>query len=118
MAAVKRWNVDIVIDENEEEKLTQAEARLMPGNGVSLRASGSARRNPHDINVPEIGDELAAARALSSLAHRLLRSAAADIEVITHEPVEPVGRVPSLRVSATGTGPNGSAGRSPGPPAR
>jgi Rv2632c-like len=37
--------------------------------------------------VPEIGDELTVARAMSELAHRLLDSAAADIEGITHRPV-------------------------------
>jgi hypothetical protein len=36
--------------------------------------------------VPEIGDELAAARALSELSHNLLDAAAADIEKITHRP--------------------------------
>jgi len=36
--------------------------------------------------VPEIGDELAAARALSDLAHRLLDVTIADIEAITGTP--------------------------------
>ncbi|QYN20311.1 dsRBD fold-containing protein [Amycolatopsis sp. DSM 110486] len=40
-----------------------------------------------DRDVPEIGDELAAARALSELAQRLLEVAAGDIEGVTHEPV-------------------------------
>jgi hypothetical protein len=37
--------------------------------------------------LPEIGDELAVARALSDLAHRLLEAAAADIEEFTHKAV-------------------------------
>ena len=48
---------------------------------------GTAILNPHDVNVPEIGDELAAARALSELGHRLLEAAADDIEGATHRPV-------------------------------
>jgi hypothetical protein len=35
---------------------------------------------------PEIGDELAAARALSDLGHQLLLTAAADIEAAVNEP--------------------------------
>ena len=38
--------------------------------------------------MPEIGDELAAARALSRLAHDLLDAAAGDIENLTHEHVD------------------------------
>jgi hypothetical protein len=37
--------------------------------------------------VPEIGQELAAARALPALAHMLLDTAAGDIEDVTHAPV-------------------------------
>lgn len=50
-------------------------------------ASGLARLNPADRDVPEIGDELAVARALSDLGHQLLDTAAGDIEQITHRPV-------------------------------
>jgi len=46
-----------------------------------------ARCSPSDQNVPEIGDELATARALSELAHKLLDTAAKDIEAVTHAPV-------------------------------
>ena len=42
---------------------------------------------PSDESVPRIGDELAAARALSDLAHQLLAAAATDIESKTHQPV-------------------------------
>jgi hypothetical protein len=37
--------------------------------------------------VPEIGDELAAARALSDLGHRLLITTAGDIQAITNQDV-------------------------------
>ncbi|HEU4424420.1 MAG TPA: DUF1876 domain-containing protein [Pilimelia sp.] len=83
----KRWTVDIVIDEHEEERRTHAEARLHTGDRTDIRGAGVARRNPVDRDVPEIGDELAVARALSELAHRLLEVAAADIEQFTDKPV-------------------------------
>jgi hypothetical protein len=35
--------------------------------------------------VPEIGDELAAARTLSELSHQQLDTAAEDIEQVTHQ---------------------------------
>ena len=46
----------------------------------ALIGHGTARRNPHDSNVPVIGDELAAARALSSLSHLLLETAVDKLE--------------------------------------
>jgi hypothetical protein len=84
MAVAKRWTVDIYIDEHEGR--TRAEARLHTGDATTLGGVGTARRNPADPEVPEIGDELAAARALSELAHNLLHAAASDIEAVTHQP--------------------------------
>lgn len=86
MAHVKRWDVRIYIDEHDDNS-TRAEARLRPGEHSRLVGVGIAQRNPRDPNVPEVGDELAAARALSELAHRLMRTTAEDIEQITHESV-------------------------------
>jgi hypothetical protein len=40
---------------------------------------GRARRNPVDPNVPMIGEELAAARALADLSHKLFDAAAETI---------------------------------------
>jgi len=79
----KTWSVEIFIGERDGN--THAEARLRTEDQTSLSATGSARLNPSDRDVPEIGDELAAARALSHLAHRLLDAAADDIEGITQE---------------------------------
>lgn len=87
MIASRRWNVEIFIDEREDERTTHAEARLHTNDKTHLVGRGTARRNPEDSNIAEIGDELAAARALSSLAHELLHAAASDIEQITHEQV-------------------------------
>jgi hypothetical protein len=86
MAAAKRWTVDIYIDEHEGR--TRAEARLRTSDATHLAGVGLARLNPSDRDVPEIGDELATARALSELAHRLLEAAAGDIEAITHRPAQ------------------------------
>jgi len=85
MTATKTWKVEIFI--GEQDKRTYAEARLMPGQQVTLTGTGVARLSPEDRDVPEIGDELAVARALSELAHRLLHAAADDIEQLTHETV-------------------------------
>ncbi|MGH8823110.1 MAG: DUF1876 domain-containing protein [Jiangellaceae bacterium] len=85
MATTKRWNVEIFIDEHDG--ATRAEARLATADTRNFVGTGTARRNPQDAEVPEIGDELAASRALSELAHHLLDAAAGDIEAITHRPV-------------------------------
>jgi hypothetical protein len=86
MAATKTWRVDIYIGERDEK--THVEARLLPGKEVSLTGHGVARLNPVDRDVPEIGDELAVARALSDLAHQLLHAAVEDIEAVTNAPVD------------------------------
>jgi hypothetical protein len=80
----KSWSVNIVIDEHENQ--TRATARLRAGNRAELEGVGLARLNPVDSDVPEIGDELATARALAELAHQLIEVTAADIEKITKEP--------------------------------
>jgi hypothetical protein len=81
----KSWSVEI--DLGEHDGTTRAVARLHTGDRTSLTGTGSARLNPADPNVPEIGDELAAARALSQLAHALLEAAAEDISSVLHESV-------------------------------
>lgn len=75
----KRWTVDIIVDEHDDERRTRAEARLHTSEATTLRATGVARRHPADQEVPEIGDELAVARALFDLAHQLLVAAALDV---------------------------------------
>lgn len=84
MPTMKRWSVDIYIGEDDGQ--TYAEARLHTRDATDLRGKGAARCNPSDTDVPEIGDELAAARALHDLARTLLQATAEDIEAITHEP--------------------------------
>lgn len=89
MPAAKHWTVDVYIDEHEDERRTRAQARLVTGNTTRLTGTGVAQRSPRDREVPEIGDELAAARALSDLAHNLLEAAADDIEQVTDRPAHP-----------------------------
>ncbi|HET8682166.1 MAG TPA: DUF1876 domain-containing protein [Micromonosporaceae bacterium] len=87
MTAEKRWTIDIIIDEHDDQRRTRAEARLNTGAATApLCGSGTARRNPVDREVPEIGDEVAVARALFDLAHQLLLAAVLDIEQVSHEP--------------------------------
>jgi hypothetical protein len=78
MQAAKRWTVTIDIDEHDGR--TRAHARLHTRDSDQLLGVGLARLNPADRDIPEIGDELAAARALSDLAHRLLEVTSADVE--------------------------------------
>lgn len=74
----KTWSVDISLTEDGD--LTRASALLHTDEGRELRGDGLARRNPADLPSPRIGDELATARALSELTHKLLEMVAKDIE--------------------------------------
>lgn len=84
MSTANQWSVQIFIDEHDDDR-THAQARLVIEGDTRLVGDGYARRNPLDRDVPEIGDEIAAARALSALAGRLLGTAAGDIEDATGE---------------------------------
>lgn len=75
-------SVEIHIDEDDDR--THARAVLHGQDGMDVLAEGSARRNPADAPIPEIGEELATARALNALAARLMDNAAKDIENLTH----------------------------------
>jgi hypothetical protein len=72
------WTVQLRFDENTDH--TEAVAVLSTPSGRELRGRGTSRRNPIDRPVAAIGEEVAAARALSNLAHELLEYAAAEIE--------------------------------------
>ena len=78
---VTRWSVEIFLSEIDGH--SHAEARLVSGARTPLTATGSATLSERDpLDVPEIGYELATARALRSLADKLLRTAAEDVEAI------------------------------------
>lgn len=77
---VKNWRVDLYLFE--QDAATMAHAVLHTDAPTALDSRGEAHRNPGDADVPEIGDEVAAARALRRLADRLRGVASSDIEVI------------------------------------
>lgn len=77
----KQWTVQIYI--SEEGDSTHARAVLTTRDTSAVTGRGTARRNPVDRPVPEIGDELAVSRALEDLAIRLHDVAADDIVMLT-----------------------------------
>jgi hypothetical protein len=79
MERATSWTTMIYIDEHEGQ--TRARARLTTSD-TELTGLGMARCRPGETDVPEIGDELAAARALADLAHQLLELSAADLETV------------------------------------
>jgi hypothetical protein len=81
----KTWHVRVDLEEYEGR--THAVAHLDTGAATDLTGTGQAYLNPRDPDVPEIGDELAAARALSHLAHVLLDTAADDLSQVLHSRV-------------------------------
>jgi Domain of unknown function (DUF1876) len=70
-------SVEITIEEDDQHTEAQATIRIRERDFISR---GQARRNPHDPNVPVVGEELAVARALADLSHQLLGAAAETIE--------------------------------------
>jgi hypothetical protein len=86
------WQVQVTLVESAGS--TTAEAMLTAGpagaarSGVpsevgTIRAVGPTRKNPDDVEVPLIGDEVAAGRALRRLADALLDQAEQDISAQT-----------------------------------
>ncbi|MEV0591437.1 DUF1876 domain-containing protein [Nonomuraea cavernae] len=76
---VKQWTVQIYISEDDGDERTLARAVLSAQGTRWHESVGVARRNPGDRPVPEIGDELAAGRALMDLADKLIIDAAEDV---------------------------------------
>ena len=93
MSTTKTWHVDLFI--GERDGLTHAEARLRPDETVTLTGTGTARLNPTDRDVPEIGDELAVARALSTspigCSTRPRRTSSRSPTSACTSPADPVG---------------------------
>jgi Domain of unknown function (DUF1876) len=73
----KVWTIEVVLEENDSETEAKAVLRLRDR---ELGGWGRARRNPLDPDRPRVGEELAAARALSELSHKLVDAAAVAIE--------------------------------------
>ena len=71
------WHVNVAF--TEEGDRTRADAILELA-GERFHGYGQAKRAPGDPKRPVIGQDLAAARALSDLSHHLLHAAATKIE--------------------------------------
>lgn len=71
------WTVEITFSEDEDK--TRADA-VLRGTADDVQGWGRARRNPVDPALPAVGEEIAAARALTDLAHHLLEQASHRIE--------------------------------------
>ncbi|MFI1393711.1 DUF1876 domain-containing protein [Streptomyces sp. NPDC020681] len=79
MTRTLEWKVGLFL--SEEDGTTKARAVLDTG-AATLTGRGSAHCNPQDVEVPAIGDELAASRAMSDLARQLMRVADRDLESV------------------------------------
>ncbi|HKE78420.1 MAG TPA: DUF1876 domain-containing protein [Solirubrobacteraceae bacterium] len=79
------WRVEITFTEADER--TRADAILELAS-QRFHGFGQAKRAPNDPNVPVIGQDLAAARALSDLSHQLVHAAAERIETFEGRPVD------------------------------
>ncbi|GAA3816306.1 DUF1876 domain-containing protein [Streptomyces phyllanthi] len=77
MPQIVEWKVRLHLFE--DERATKARVVLETGD-TALTGHGVAHRNPVDPDVPKIGDELAAGRAMRDLARQLLDDAERDIE--------------------------------------
>ena len=84
--ADQTWRVNIAF--TEEDDRTRADAILELA-GERFHGFGRAKRAPEDPRVPVVGQDLAAARALSDLSHQLLNAAAGRIEEFEGRPVQP-----------------------------
>ena len=76
------WSIQIMIDEGDDH--THARAVLIGSDVVGLHGDGNAHRRTGDAPIPELGEELAAARALYALADQLMDAAAHDVENLSH----------------------------------
>ena len=85
MTETKTWTAEIVLTETTDQ--TDAMVTLRTGD-AECTARGAARRNPHDPNVPRIGEELATARALAELSSKLLEESARILEDSVGHPVD------------------------------
>ena len=81
----QNWRVEISFTEDDDR--TRADAVLELASH-RFHGFGQAKRAPHDPNVPVIGQDLAAARALSDVSHKLLEAAADRIESFEGHPVD------------------------------
>ncbi|UQX04201.1 DUF1876 domain-containing protein [Streptomyces sp. RerS4] len=86
MAHAEEWKVGVYL--NEEDGTTKARAVLDTGK-TKMVGRGTARCNPQDVDIPAIGDELAASRAMRDLAGQLMRAADRDLAEVGAVPEPP-----------------------------
>lgn len=77
----QHWDVRLEITEDDDH--CEVVAHLDTGDR-GLAGVGRSRRNPADPAVPQVGEELATARALQDLAHHLVQDAWQVIEAFGH----------------------------------
>ncbi|MFE0188336.1 MULTISPECIES: dsRBD fold-containing protein [unclassified Streptomyces] len=83
MANTVEWPVRLTLVE--EDGTTTARAVLTTAT-TTFTGHGTARCSPEDRDIPEIGDEIAAGRALRDLAGQLLRVADEELEGVGAAP--------------------------------
>lgn len=81
LSHAREWQVRVSIFESGDD--TSATAVLLSDAPTHLTARGDSHRSAKDTLVPQIGDEVAVARALRHLADQLIEAAEQDIEVAT-----------------------------------
>ncbi|GLV84567.1 hypothetical protein Slala03_42560 [Streptomyces lavendulae subsp. lavendulae] len=86
MTHAEQWQVGVYLDE--ESGTTTARAVLDNGTTI-MTGRGKARCNPQDVEIPAIGDELAASRAMRDLAGQLMRAADRDLAAMGAVPERP-----------------------------
>lgn len=79
---VREWTIQVCILEGED---TTATAVLLTDAPTQLRTTGASHRSDRDPAIPQIGDNIAVARALHHLADELLDAATHAIEDSTLE---------------------------------
>jgi len=79
------WQVTVTF--TEEDQRTRADAILELAS-QRFHGFGQAKKAPEDPSVPVVGQDLAAARALSHLSHQLVDAAAERIEAFEGHPVK------------------------------
>ncbi|MFF2324505.1 MULTISPECIES: DUF1876 domain-containing protein [unclassified Streptomyces] len=79
MTRTLEWKVRVGL--SEEDGTTRAEAVLDTGS-EKVVGHGVARCNPQDVDIPAIGDELAASRAMKDVAAQLMKVADQEMETV------------------------------------
>ncbi|MGW2559392.1 dsRBD fold-containing protein [Streptomyces sp. NPDC001514] len=79
MTRTAEWKIRLYLFE--EDRTTKARVDLDTGAAL-LTGHGVARCRPEDWDVPEIGDELAASRAVQDLGRQLMIAAYGDMETL------------------------------------